>query len=542
MRLLVIASAIAVLALGGLTACGPKVPALDPEAAKRWASEEDPRYVPGDRLAAEHRLTDIVPLKEPVWPQPGPFGFGRGVYVAIEVDEQGRVSDARLTESYSDDEFGFAAERLRRNAVEQAKGLRFKPFLRNGKPVKAALKIVIPILDERAPVRDTPFPEGDLGSAVVELSRTGCFGTCPSYTVTLRGDGEMIWRGKGYVLVADEVREKIDPVVVQQLLDRARSLKFYGLQDSYRAEVTDQPSYRVTIVYGGGRKTVVDYAGEAAGMPYEVTMLEEAIDRAARTARWIEPGPDTVPSLRAAGWDLTSPKAGELVARLLAPMHGRAGRDAAVELIAVGAPVNVEPPRKLGEFNALPIVWAVQKGDLELYRLLVAGGALRRAGRDLLGKVLIAAAHSQDPAMIEEILKLDPPIDARDEWNFRDAPLSIAASGVPEKPAAQRRAVALLLARGADVKFADEAGRTALHGAGDPEVARMLIAAGAPIGATNDWNETPLLSTESEDVALVLLAAGADTSLMSKMDETIEIKARKAGWKRVLAVLAKRRK
>jgi hypothetical protein len=550
MRTFLIAGAVTALAFGGLAGCRPAAPTLKGDAAAQWGGEGDPRFAPSGRLVIEHRLTDLEPLPAPLWPEPTPSSFGRSLVVALEVDEQGRVSDVRIVEG-NDYQWGLAARQLRQKAVEQARRLRFRPFIRHGRPVKAALSILIPVESSPAPPRPIAFPTGDPDAATISLERTGCFGTCPAYRVTLRGDGEVTWQGERFVVAPIDLRYRIDPAAVRELFDRVRAMTFYGLRDDYQARVTDLPAYSVTVVYGGQRKTVTDYAGGLVGMPYEVTSLEEAIDRAARTSRWIEPGPDTVPSLLAAGLDPSSPQAGEVVSRLIGGRGdptGRAGRDAALELIAAGAPINVAAPLGMGDVPQLPLVSAVELGDLDLYRRLVDLGALRRVDRQMLGRLVIAAAHSKDAAMMTEILKLDPPLEAHDEWGFKDTPLSIAASGGDSDGqfgvdiASQRRTVALLISKGADVRYRDSAGRTALHKVGDPEIARMLIAAGAVIEAKSDWNETPLLATDSEDVALVLIAAGADLSVTSTMDETVESRARGNEWARVLAVLAKRKR
>ncbi|HMS03660.1 MAG TPA: DUF6438 domain-containing protein, partial [Gemmatimonadaceae bacterium] len=125
------------------------------------------------------------------------------------------------------------------------------------------------------------------------LSRTGCFGSCPAYTVTIEGSGEVTWQGEAYVAQRGAARRRIEPSAVTALLDRARAAGFFDLKDVYRADITDGATYTVTITHGGLSKTVEDYDGALVGMPWEVTLLEQAIDRAAGTAKWI--GPDQMP-------------------------------------------------------------------------------------------------------------------------------------------------------------------------------------------------------------------------------------------------------
>ena len=51
--------------------------------------------------------------------------------------------------------------------------------------------------------------------------------------------------------------------------------------------MTDLPTYTVTLVRNGRRKTLVDYGGVSAGMPREVRDLQQEIDRVAQTAQWV---------------------------------------------------------------------------------------------------------------------------------------------------------------------------------------------------------------------------------------------------------------
>lgn len=179
--------------------------------------------------------------------------------------------------------------------MTQARALRFETFLSNGRPTAAKVELWIPLLEARvAPPVSRSFPNGDLEETVIELTRSGCFGTCPTYSVTINGKGEVLWRGDANVAVGGEARDRVDPKVVAALLDRARGAGFFDLRDRYAADVTDSATYTVSITHGGRTKRVEDYVGTAAGMPYEVRQLEQAIDRAARTSRWV--GPERRPS------------------------------------------------------------------------------------------------------------------------------------------------------------------------------------------------------------------------------------------------------
>ena len=146
-----------------------------------------------------------------------------------------------------------------------------------------------PLPNAGRPEQHVAFPEiRDWRSLKISLQRAECFGRCPSYTVEIAGDGTVTWNGKAHV---EEVGARIGyvPVAkVRALYQAFRQAQFFWLLDSYRARITDLPTYTVSIAYDGHTKSVIDYAGTRIGMPQEVVQLEGLIDKTAETFRWIE--------------------------------------------------------------------------------------------------------------------------------------------------------------------------------------------------------------------------------------------------------------
>ncbi|MGD9967643.1 MAG: DUF6438 domain-containing protein [Hyphomonadaceae bacterium] len=142
------------------------------------------------------------------------------------------------------------------------------------------------VLTACAPV-ETPAETPRMDDIEITLSRGVCFGFCPAYTVTINGDGQVRYQGRRFVNVVGERTATIARADVARLAQRFTDIGFFDLADTYRSEVTDLPTYSVTIVSGGRRKTVVDYGGISAGMPRAVRELQEEIDRVAGTAQWV---------------------------------------------------------------------------------------------------------------------------------------------------------------------------------------------------------------------------------------------------------------
>src|SRR5690606_9216002 len=132
-----------------------------------------------------------------------------------------------------------------------------------------------------------PPASDDAGPVEISMTRTPCFGFCPDYTVTITGDGHVIYEGRRFVNVVGRAEAHITPAQVQALLARFDAVGFERLQNEYRAGVTDLPSTTIQLVRNGRSKSVLDYGGTGAGMPESVRELQAEIDRVAGTAPWV---------------------------------------------------------------------------------------------------------------------------------------------------------------------------------------------------------------------------------------------------------------
>ena len=100
--------------------------------------------------------------------------------------------------------------------------------------------------------------------------------------------GSVHFSGEKYVQFQGEHDAHIAPAAVMELVRQFENAKFFAAGDKYIARVTDNPTYKLTLTVGGKTKTVTDYVGEQVGMPLAITDLENAVDDAAGTERWIK--------------------------------------------------------------------------------------------------------------------------------------------------------------------------------------------------------------------------------------------------------------
>lgn len=252
--------------------------------------------------------------------------------------------------------------------LRQFDQVRYKPFVRNGKLVEAVVKADARLLPvERLPTRTAPFPPIDMSTLRIKLSRGGCYGDCPVYTVEIDGNGRVNWHGYYYTAMTGEQHSTISQEAVRQLVSRFEAANFFALDDKYKAVVTDNSEYELSFSTSGQGKVVTDYVGEAVGMPRVVKQLEDAVDAVAGTERWVTGTAETVELLKAKGFDFGSERAGELL--VTATEHP----SFLSALLAAGA------GRAKGSAGERPLqkalVVATRGGHLDSAALLVVAGA-----------------------------------------------------------------------------------------------------------------------------------------------------------------------
>lgn len=134
--------------------------------------------------------------------------------------------------------------------------------------------------------------DGDLDGLVITMKRDECFGPCPVYSVSIHGDGTVVYEGSKYVKVEGKRDYKIPKTRVKELVREFYRIGFFSLKDSYTSldkgnglveEVTDLPGTTTTITIGGRTKSVYNYYGG----PKALERLEDKIDKISGSAKYV---------------------------------------------------------------------------------------------------------------------------------------------------------------------------------------------------------------------------------------------------------------
>ena len=371
---------------------------------------------------------------------------------------------------------------------------------------QAGAAIMGPLKTVMAPKRKVPFPKGSIDSVRISLDRTECYGSCPSYTIELMGDGSASYEGRSFVLVAGHHSYDVPKDDVECLLTHFRKASFWSLADKYVADITDGPTYTISLTIGGQTKTIVDYFGRAVGMPATITALEEEIDRIGGVDRWVKATDDTIPSLQKEGFDFHS----QAAATMLANSVYEAPDDFIFALMEAGAPVT----GRARPLRVTAVEAASRAGRLAIVQALIARGAFLNGPPDVKEAALRGATYSGNPRVVAEILKYNPDVNAQ-------ALLIEIERYSSNKPDSDIVAVVrLLLDAKADVNIADVFGNTALFGLDNAEVVNLLIRAGADVNHANRNGQTALFRASNAKVVNLLIRAGADVNRANKNGET----------------------
>lgn len=288
-----------VLTIGSIT--GQEATTLRSQSNHQSAPIEITNY----REAWKHRLTPRTSIRTPQ-AKDKPLLHSEELRIVVDLDGNViSVKPERTTDDFTEE------------ALSQARSWKYRPFEKNGKQVSATFidyVMILPPLD--VPKVRAPFPRiRDWSSLRIRLERTACYGTCPSYTVEVDGDGSVLYDGKSHVVVTGAHRAHVSKDDVEQLVQAFQKADYFSLRDSYVYGVTDNATYTTSISFDGHTKSVKDYVGLRVGMPEDVTNIEDLIDRLTGTERWITGNATTITSLAEEGWDFKSSDAGQVFSR-----------------------------------------------------------------------------------------------------------------------------------------------------------------------------------------------------------------------------------
>ena len=444
-----------------------------------------------------------------------------------------------------------AAEQQGQALRRQAATWRYKPFLSNGKPVSTMVEDYASV--DATASEPRAMPVGPLFSSEVSLKRTGCFGRCPNYTVTLHGDGRVEFTGGQYADVQGRHHWTISPGEVAALIERFRSAGIWTAHDNYVWAATDQPTYELRVTIGGKSRRIHDYGGQHVGMPESVTAAENDVDQVSGAEGLITLNTNAVRLLKSESFDFKSATGADLLTRALAdaavddttimmlldqgtPLHGGHEAD---QIIDMG-----QPPKPVSALDS-----AMMMGRETLARHMIEMGALDLDGQShaaLVNNAFQNAIRSGRLSLVEMMWDYHPALvfdqsdtDEDGQTVHKTLPVTMLLDrDGAENDAWQDFAIArFLLAKGCDINAKNIKGNSLLHMAaedGNKDYVSWLLAQGSDVRVLNSDNESALNKAYDEDIALVLLDAGADPTVEPMLELNFLYAVQDDHWTRAI--------
>jgi hypothetical protein len=459
----------------------------------------------------------------------------------------------------------------------EVRSWKFTPFEKNGKAVTAEIEEYIDLVPpERLPKKHVAAPVVRPTSKVrIALERTGCYGSCPSYIVAIGTDG-IVFDGRSFVVAMGSHTDSVDAPEVRQLAKRFVASDFYSMDAVYRVEVTDMPTYSLSIEIDGHKKEVEDYVGGWGGMPAIIAELEDEVDTFANTERWINGNDGLVQALHAEKFNFKTLQAQDMV-----KASANRGKDGTVrEFLEAGVPldplpvpqqhdwsmtrylesmgwltaaggqpealhvlINAEASKKDQDDKDLALAVAASSGKVEAARALIAYGANpnrdfsnliaaapgeQRVHEEDAGGVLFHAAESGKPEMVREILLYHPDLELRNRQG-KTALFAAGESGYGDEEGARVECVRLLADAGANVNARDSDGNTPLHETFLTDVEKELLERGADVNARNKDGETPIFTNVDNEAIPLFIERGADLTIRNNNGQTVMEAAQEKG-------------
>jgi hypothetical protein len=135
------------------------------------------------------------------------------------------------------------------------------------------------------------FSDADLKTVTIQLERTGCYGTCPAYSVTIHGDGKVEYNGKSHVKEMGAREGRIETDKIRALASVFAKMKFSGVAEDYSAAkckgrvCTDMATAITQLSMRGATHRVKHYYG-CGSAPKSLFDLESVIDKSANSEQW----------------------------------------------------------------------------------------------------------------------------------------------------------------------------------------------------------------------------------------------------------------
>lgn len=118
--------------------------------------------------------------------------------------------------------------------------------------------------------------------SAIEIVRTPCFGSCPSYSFNIKGNGAAAFEGKQFVELEGKYARTFPPDTANYIFDTFIEANLWQYENEYTEQVTDLPTTYLSFKHAGKTKRIKLYYG----FPEELETLADKLQELAFSPGW----------------------------------------------------------------------------------------------------------------------------------------------------------------------------------------------------------------------------------------------------------------
>ena len=153
--------------------------------------------------------------------------------------------------------------------------------------VIAIAAMMLYIVLEQEKIKNKLYEPTDIQNVAIALKRSTCFGICPTYNITIYGNGTVIYEGTTNVNTTGIQISNITEDNLRLLISEFKKIDYFSLNETEIAShvVYDAPMFTTSLTINGKTKTIKHYE---TAVPKQLTDLENKIDEIVNSSQWID--------------------------------------------------------------------------------------------------------------------------------------------------------------------------------------------------------------------------------------------------------------
>ena len=101
---------------------------------------------------------------------------------------------------------------------------------------------------------------------LVSLKRTPCYGKCPTYRITIKDNGELVYEGKRFVEKLGTYQGSITTEDLENIRRKVVEMDFFSLENAYDVPISDFPTCVTTVRMDGKEKSIMNKQNAPASL------------------------------------------------------------------------------------------------------------------------------------------------------------------------------------------------------------------------------------------------------------------------------------